>query len=281
VPAIRMLLARALAVLKDQPGALSHLREAAKQILAEQDPDSRDSLMSEWYESLGKIVPPDQIVAISAECFGSFDDPWPQGLLGHTMVLASSTPGVPDAAGLRKAGIEHMAAARNRIKLLPPSAQRTVSLQQEVGWNLSGAYYSGGDFALAVEVWRWLLEVEPNHFRALNNLAFALAHDLNDPVAALEPAKRAYDADPADPTLLDTYGYVLFRNNRLDEAERLLRDSAARADQSSARMHLGQVLAAKGRVDEARRELDRARTLAQQTNNAARLKEVDDLLKSL
>lgn len=281
LPSIRMLLAQALGVLKDQPGALSNLREAATQILGETNPTVRDRLIKDWYEAMGKVAPSDQMSALSTECLGSFDDPWPQGLLGYTLYLASSNPGVPDAAALRQAGIEQMAAARTRIEALPRSEERTRILQQEIGWNLSGAYYAAGDSAKAVEVWRWLLEVAPNHFQTLNNLAFALAHDLNEPVAALEPAKRAYDSDPADPTVLDTYGYVLFRNSRLDEAERLLRDSTTRKEGSGNRMHLGQVLAAEGRVQDARRELDRARTLALQEKNAARVNEVDELLKSL
>ena len=278
---LRLLLAQAQAALNDSSAAVGSLREAAAMVLAEPDSSTRDRLIQDWHDALGKIIPPGQFASLSEECFKSLDDPWRQGLLGHAIYAASSKSGAADAAALKQAGIEQMAAARVRIMAMPSSEERTRQLQQEIGWNLATAYYATGDAVKAVEAWRWVLEVAPNHFAALNNLAYALASDLNDPVAALEPAKRAYETNPADPTMLDTYGYVLFRNNRLDEAERMLRDSLNRAEQSGSRMHLGQVLAALDKVEDGRRELNQARRLAEQEGNAKRVKEVDELLKNL
>lgn len=279
-PTHRLILARAQAAEKNWPAALEGLREAAQVTLRVTDENRRDFLIQDWYQTLPVVAAPDQYISLSEECFGSFDDPWPQGLLGNALYIASTQPQTADPEGLRQAGIERLEAARRRIVAMAPS-QRKTRLQQEVGWSLAGAHHSAGEPAKAVEVWRWVLESAPDHFGTLNNLAFVLANDLNDPVAALEPAKRAYEADPADPTVLDTYGYVLFRNNRLDDAERVLRDSLDRLEQAAARMHLGQVLAAKGSVEAARRELTRARSLSEQQGNAARVKEIDEILKTL
>lgn len=281
MPAPQMLLAQAQAASNDQAGALATLRATAPTILAVPDLTTRDGLLKMWYGIMAIIIPPEEFVAVSNSSFGSFDDPWPRGLLGLALFTASSRPGIANAAALAKSGIEYMVAAQAGIRAMPKDEDRTKRLHFEVGSNLGNAYYNSGDTANAAETWRWLLEVAPDHLVTLNNLGFVLAHDLNDPAAAIEPAKRAYDAAPADPTVLDTYGYVLFRNNRLDEAERLLRDSVARRDQSGGRMHLGQVLAATGKAEDARRELDRARSLAQQEGNANRVKEIDELLKNL
>ncbi|GEM_PF-3947885 len=282
-PVHRLLLARAQKLTGDQAAAESNLRTAAEMIVATTDTATRDGLLKMWYGYLPAIVPSSQFEAVSEASFGSLDDPWPQALLGMALYSASARMGSGDnSKAVAKAGIEQMAAAESRIKTMPADELRTHQFQFEVGGILSDAYYSTGDARKAVETWRWLLEVAPEDPKTLNNLAFVLAYDLNDPASALEPAKRAYDASPADATVLDTYGYVLYRNGRLDEAERILRSSLnQRQDQSGARMHLGQVLAAKGNVDAAKGELTRARNLAQQDGRADRVKEIDELLKGL
>jgi tetratricopeptide (TPR) repeat protein len=281
MPVHRLLLARAQAVNNDRPAALKTLADAATQILAAPGSAARDALMKEWYETLAVAVPPNQFAQQSETAFGALDDPWPTALLGHQLYLASTRAQSTDASVLRESGIQYMVEAREAIKSQPPTEERTKRLQMELGWNLADAYYSAGESAKAVEMWRWFLEASPDHFATLNNLAFVLASDLNDPVAALDPARRAYELSPTDATMLDTYGYVLFRNNRLDEAERFLRESLNREEQSGARMHLGQVLAARGKTEDARLELNRARNLSEQQGNSKRVKEIDELLKDL
>ncbi len=279
-PVHRLIFARAQMLSGDATAALKSLRAAAEMIVATTDTTTRDGLLKLWYGwYLPAIVPPDQFKAVSDASFGSLDDPWPQALLGMALYSASARIASGDSASLAKAGIEQMAAAEARIKTMPAGERRTQQFQAEVGQFLSDVYYAEGDTRQAVETWRWLLEVAPDDLKALNNTAFVLAHDLDDPAAALEPAKRAYDLNPADATVLDTYGYVLFRNGRLDEAERILRSSLDREEQSGARMHLGQVLLAKGNADAAQRELTRARSLAQQQGATKRVKEIDELLK--
>lgn len=281
LPVHRMLLARAQAATNNRTSAIETMGVAATQILAQPTSAARDELIKEWYATLPSIVSPDQFAARSDAAFGSLDDPWPQANLGFQFYLASRRPQAPDAQRYAQLGIDLMEAARARILSMPKSEARRTRLQQELGWNLSNAYYELGNPAKAVENWRWFLEVSPDHFATLNNLAFVLAKDLNDPQAALEPARKAYEQSPTDPTMLDTYGYVLFRNDRLDEAERYLRESLSRAELSGARMHLGQVLAAKGKTEDARLELNRARALSQQQGNAQRVSEIDELLKNL
>lgn len=281
LPSHRLLLAQAQALSGDGAAGSATLREAATMILAQTDPAARDDLLQQWFEALRLVATADRFAALAREAFGEFDDPWPEALLGQALVEAAGGSGAADGSARRGEGISRMNAARDRIKVLPRGEERTIRLQRELGWNLAGACYAAGDFAAAADAWRWVLEVEPDHFATLNNLAYALANDLDRPEEALDYARRAYEASPTDPTMLDTYGYVLFRNGRLEEAERTLRDSLNRADQSGARMHLGEVLAARGNVEEARRELNRARTLAVQQNQTRRVAEIDEVLGRL
>jgi len=281
LPSHRLLLAHAQALSNDQATALVTLNDAAVMISAQTDPAQRDTLMQEWFDTLAVVAAPDRFESMVREAFPAGEDPWPEALLGHILYEAAGRTGVADPSSLQMAGISRMAAARDRIKALPRGEERTGRLQRELGWALAGAYYSTGDHASAAETWRWILDVAPNHFATLNNLAYVLASHLDQAAQALDFAMRAYETNPTDPTMLDTYGYVLFRNGRLDEAERALRDSLNRADQSSAHMHLGEVLAARGDSEEARRELSRARTLAVQQNQTQRIGEIDDILKRL
>lgn len=281
LPSHRVLLAQAQALAGDTSAASATLSEAAAMILGQTDPASRDDLLQQWFEALTMVTTPDRFAALAEEGFAGLDDPWPEALLGNALVESANRPGTANAEALRAEGLRRMSAARDRIKAMPRGEERTGRLQRDLGWSLAGACYAAGDFAAAAAAWRWVLEVEPDHFATLNNLAYALANDLDRPEEALEFARRAYEASPTDPTMLDTYGYVLFRNGRLEEAERMLRDSLNRADQSGARMHLGEVLAARGNLDEARRELNRARTLAVQQNQTQRVREIDEVLGRL
>jgi tetratricopeptide (TPR) repeat protein len=72
---------------------------------------------------------------------------------------------------------------------------------------------------------------------ALNNLAW-LYQNLGD-TRAEATAKRAYDAVPNHPTILDTYGWILLEKGRVTEALPLLTKAAERApDNAEIRKHL-------------------------------------------
>lgn len=90
----------------------------------------------------------------------------------------------------------------------------------------------------------------------LNNLAYVLANNLNDAVAALPYAERAADAfrrqaGQDNATILDTLGWALYKAGDPQRAERELARSVETDPTSAACYHLGQVLEAAGRPDEA------------------------------
>ena len=74
----------------------------------------------------------------------------------------------------------------------------------------------------AIGVYESLLAEMPNNTSVLNNLAYMLAEEnirLDD---AIEYAKRAYVAESDNPSFLDTYSYVLYKNGRYSEAAEFL-----------------------------------------------------------
>ena len=90
------------------------------------------------------------------------------------------------------------------------------------------------------------------------NDALASAHRNDDDVArslckcAAGSHERAHKLAPADPFILDSMGWALYRLGRLDEAEEyLVRAFAERPDPEIA-AHLGEVLFARGQPQKAR-----------------------------
>lgn len=88
----------------------------------------------------------------------------------------------------------------------------------------------------------------------LNNLAVCYQH-LGDP-RALPTAEVAYSIAPEEPSVVDSYGWILTEHGHLEEGLALLRDAYARASTSPAiRYHIGLALARLGRNAEAQEEV--------------------------
>lgn len=91
----------------------------------------------------------------------------------------------------------------------------------------------------------------------LNNLASAYQH-LGD-ARALPTAKLAYEKAPEEPSVMDTYGWILTQHGQTDEGLAILREAFARASTSpEIRYHIGVALSELGREAEASEELEAA-----------------------
>jgi tetratricopeptide (TPR) repeat protein len=99
---------------------------------------------------------------------------------------------------------------------------------------------------------REILKREPNNTDALNALGYTLA----DRTARYEEAhtliKRALDLTPDNFYVLDSMGWVLYRLGRPAEAVPYLQKARAQRDDPEVAAHLGEVLWALGRKDDAR-----------------------------
>lgn len=69
---------------------------------------------------------------------------------------------------------------------------------------------------------KYVLQIDPNHVQALNYLAYTLT-ELNQEMAEAEThALRAVKLEPSDPYILDTLGWIYFKQNRNKEAIKIL-----------------------------------------------------------
>jgi len=65
-----------------------------------------------------------------------------------------------------------------------------------------------GDFDAAIVRYRRILDLQPDHVVALNNLAYSLAVRRNAPAEALPYAERALAVAPTSPSVADTFAWV-------------------------------------------------------------------------
>ena len=103
-----------------------------------------------------------------------------------------------------------------------------------------------------------LIEMQPDNAHALNALGYHLA-DANRRLDEAETyLEKAVALEPDDPAILDSVGWLRYRQGRLDEAEELLREAYALYPDGEIAAHLGEVLWVRGERDEARAVWDAA-----------------------
>ena len=95
-----------------------------------------------------------------------------------------------------------------------------------------------------------MLEHDPNHVSALNNLALVYL-DENGALAE-ELADKAYGLAPDNGLVADTLGWVQVKNGKLEQGIATLQDAVQLSeDMPVIRYHLAVALAKSGRTDEA------------------------------
>ncbi len=100
---------------------------------------------------------------------------------------------------------------------------------------------------------RRVIEIKPDHGHARNALGYSLADRGLRLEEARELIRTALALMPGDPFITDSLGWVEFRLGNLEEAERHLRQAWSSRPDTEIGAHLGEVLWALGRRDEARR----------------------------
>lgn len=79
-----------------------------------------------------------------------------------------------------------------------------------------------GRIAQAIGYYRQAIDMKEDFAPALNNLAYLYAGTREFRQEALDLALRAFQAQSEDPAILDTLGFALWRNGRLQEARKAL-----------------------------------------------------------
>lgn len=117
------------------------------------------------------------------------------------------------------------------------------------------------DVARAEADFRKILVADPDSTAALNALGYTLADRTTRYQEALELIDRARAADPDNAAIIDSYGWVLYRLGRKEEALTELRRAFSLQKDPEIAAHVGEVLWDLGKKDEARKYFEEARKL--------------------
>lgn len=134
-------------------------------------------------------------------------------------------------------------------------AMAVQPLNSRICVNAANLYRKLGDSEKAEGLYRRAADINPRDGQALNNLAFLFAEEKRNLDEAYELAKRALLIEPTNPVALDTTGYILFLQERYDDAISYLEQAYQRsrpltpARRRDIAVHLMRAYIAVGRTD--------------------------------
>lgn len=99
-----------------------------------------------------------------------------------------------------------------------------------------------GDLALMESDLRAIIAADPDNATALNALGYTLANRTERYDEAYELISRALALQPEEPAILDSMGWILYRNGRLEESLDFLTRAYALFPDPEVAAHLGEVL---------------------------------------
>jgi len=123
----------------------------------------------------------------------------------------------------------------------------------ELHYAAASVYEEEGQVSAALRELSALVKARPDDPAALNALGFTLADHTQSLGRARKLIERAHAAAPKSPAILDSLGWVYFRQGKTEEALVYLREAYADDRDGDIAAHLGEVLWQLGQRDEAQR----------------------------
>ncbi|MBI3867945.1 MAG: tetratricopeptide repeat protein [Verrucomicrobia bacterium] len=124
--------------------------------------------------------------------------------------------------------------------------------EEQAGMLLGMLYSEKKEISKARQIYEGLLAINPLLVPALNNLAVLYADIPGQLGKGYEMAQKARNAQPEDPFIADTLGWILFRQKRYAEALPLIRQSSTKHRLDEVFYHLGMVHYMLGQENEAK-----------------------------
>jgi tetratricopeptide (TPR) repeat protein len=116
-----------------------------------------------------------------------------------------------------------------------------------------------GDYEQARQAYEQAVAINPRFAGAANNLAWLLIEKFGDKRRSYDLAAMAYKEAPENPSIADTFGWIVYQHGDYPRALDLLRKSAEKLPSDGVVLyHLGMALAKTGDTTEARKVLTRA-----------------------
>jgi len=125
-------------------------------------------------------------------------------------------------------------------------------------YELAGTYEKLGMLDEAIQMLKVNLGLKPDHADSLNALGYFLALKNAELGEAEKLVRSALEQEPDNGAYLDSLGWVLFKEGKVDEALAMLTKAAAKLADPVVYDHLGDVCRQRGDVEEAVRWWERA-----------------------
>ncbi len=144
-------------------------------------------------------------------------------------------------------------------------------------------YYATQRFEQAEAAYRQLLEINPDDYEVLNNLAYMLVSERDKAEEGLELAEKAAELTQDYPQagILDTLGLAQLRTGRFDEARKTLEGALEVKDIAPLHLHLAEVYQQLDLPTKARQSLQQAIRKAEAANDQDTLEKARRLSASL
>lgn len=135
------------------------------------------------------------------------------------------------------------------IKLIDDSTEEEMLI--DVYHYLAHAYHYEKNYKKSDEIFEKLLQYDENNPIILNNYAYYLALRGENLEKALSMIERVIQTNPEEPSFLDTYGWVLFKMKRYDEAFKWIEKAYNKKKSPEICEHLGDIYFLKGNKSKA------------------------------
>ncbi len=204
--------------------------------------------------------------------------------LALAMQQANDTPNAWRRLGLAKAMIfeERYEDAHGLLADVASQYRAAGTLEQVLfyrDWSL--VLQKTNRYEEAREAYSQLVQLEPTNWVTLNNYAYLLTEDLNEPESALPLAEQAVEIS-GSPYAMDTLAWTFYKLQRYNDASDVL-DRALAIDNTIPELylHLGMVYAGRGETRRADLTLRQAIRVAESADNEAIRADAEEALREL
>jgi Flp pilus assembly protein TadD len=150
----------------------------------------------------------------------------------------------------------------------------------QIMYQLGAVYDQLGQKDRTVAAMEQLIAVDKNHVEGLNYLAYLYADKTKNLETAEKLARRALTLRPNDGFILDTLGWVLYKQNKIPEAIKTLEKAhQLESNESIIAEHLGDVYFKSALPQKAREMYERAVQFEQNENNAKKIRSKIDTVE--
>lgn len=150
----------------------------------------------------------------------------------------------------------------------------------QIIYQLGAVYDQLGDSEKTIKKMEKLIAIDANHVEALNYLAYLYADKTTNLAEAENLARRALALRPNDGFILDTLGWVLFKQNKLNDAVRTLEKAhQIESKESVIAEHLGDVYFSAELPQKAQEMYRRAAENEKNETNAKKIKAKIDTIE--